>query len=109
MGKGDRGTAPTATTATTDEEATNTGNGAVAQRPLEREMGEGSGGEEDTYLADAMGDKWPDILPGPSKRGSNLGLPTALRNHRASATGSIGSRSRASIARNAHVDGSDRP
>ena len=48
---------PLVTTAATDEEATNTGNEAVAQRPLEREMGEGSRGEEDTYLADAMGDK----------------------------------------------------
>ena len=108
MGKGDRGTASTATTATTNEEATNTSNGAVAQRPLEKEMGEGSGGEEDTCLADAMGDKWPDVLPGPSKGGSNL-VFLLRSDHRASATGSIGSRSWASIARNARVDGSDRP
>ena len=106
--KGDRGTAPTTNTAATGE-ATNTGNGAVAQRPPEREMGEGSGGEEDTCLADAMGDKWPDALPGPSKGRSNLGLPTAFGDHWASATGSIGSRSRASIVRSANVDGSDRP
>ena len=109
MGKGDRGTASTATTATTNEEAANTSNGAVAQRPLEKEMGEGSGGEEDTCLADAMGDKWPDALPGPSKGRSNLGLPTAFGDHWASATGSIRSRSRASIVRSANVDGSDRP
>ena len=82
-GKGDRSTATanTTSTPTSDEEAASAGNGAMAKGPLEREMGKGSERKDDTGLVDTMGDRRPDALPGPSERGSNLGLPAALRDH----------------------------